>query len=91
MLTVRRPFFLDIVLNGHFLDVNIKNVDEFSVLSERAMSQFIVKSTKYIKRTDDLAIRPVTVWVVADLESKDGQDLYSNAIKSLVQISDRSQ
>lgn len=84
--------FLDFVFtfrlknDGLSAEYKAENENQFSQLSERAANSFIVKNMKHLKRTDDISNRPVTVWIVADLESKDGQELYGNAIKSLVRL-----
>ncbi|KRZ49842.1 UDP-glucose:glycoprotein glucosyltransferase 1 [Trichinella nativa] len=59
------------------------SVEKFSHLDSSGKTQFIIESILYLTKNDDDILRPVTLWIVADVESDDGQQFFLNAIKYL--------
>ncbi|KRY68048.1 UDP-glucose:glycoprotein glucosyltransferase 1 [Trichinella pseudospiralis] len=59
------------------------SVEKFSHLDSSEKTQFIIDSILYLTKNDDDILRPVTLWIVADVESDDGQQFFLNAIKYL--------
>lgn len=60
-----------------------KNSLEFAKLRDRQKTANLISAMKYLKKNDDLYTRPITIWIVADLETADGRELFYNAIKHL--------
>ncbi|KAK7090839.1 UDP-glucose:glycoprotein glucosyltransferase 1-like isoform X2 [Littorina saxatilis] len=60
------------------------SVDEpetFTLLSSSEMSAAVADRMKYITKRDEDSVRPVSIWVVCDLETAEGRDLMYSAIK----------
>uniref|UniRef100_A0A914V212 UDP-glucose:glycoprotein glucosyltransferase 1 n=1 Tax=Plectus sambesii TaxID=2011161 RepID=A0A914V212_9BILA len=74
--------FLDLTDTYEYKAPTLK---DFALLHERQKNQVILRTMKHLKRNDELITRPVTVWVVGDLETSEGRELYYNAIKHLKQ------
>lgn len=80
ILNDRDAFYLDMT---DVMEYHPKNAYEFGKLREKEKTAFMISKLKYLKKNDDLYTRPVTVWIVADLETIEGRELYYNAIKHL--------
>ncbi|XP_021356134.1 UDP-glucose:glycoprotein glucosyltransferase 1-like isoform X2 [Mizuhopecten yessoensis] len=66
------------------LEANVYgDVDQFSVLNTKAMTSIMTQNMKYLTRKDEDMLRPVTMWVVCDLETAEGRDLLYSALKQL--------
>ncbi|XP_069103600.1 UDP-glucose:glycoprotein glucosyltransferase 1-like [Argopecten irradians] len=59
------------------------DVDKFRNLNSKAMTSVMTQNMKYLTRKDEDMLRPVTMWVVCDLETPEGRDLLYSALKQL--------
>uniref|UniRef100_A0A915JM16 UDP-glucose:glycoprotein glucosyltransferase n=1 Tax=Romanomermis culicivorax TaxID=13658 RepID=A0A915JM16_ROMCU len=81
ILKPKDPVHLDLT---DVFEYKAENAEEFEKLGNNlAKNQFIVQNMKYAKLNDDVPLRPVTVWVIADWNSSVGLTMSINAIKSL--------
>ncbi|XP_078695179.1 UDP-glucose:glycoprotein glucosyltransferase 1-like [Branchiostoma floridae x Branchiostoma belcheri] len=55
----------------------------FSRLSSNQMAATLANSMKYLTKKDEFVTRPVTMWVVCDMESTEGRQLLYDAIKHM--------
>ncbi|KAJ8030685.1 UDP-glucose:glycoprotein glucosyltransferase 1 [Holothuria leucospilota] len=79
ILSPENPRFID--LTGS-VDLSSGLSDEkIATMKETELTAAVTDSMKYITKRDDEAIRPVSVWVVADLSTQEGRGLYSEAVK----------
>ncbi|XP_022095271.1 UDP-glucose:glycoprotein glucosyltransferase 1-like isoform X2 [Acanthaster planci] len=53
----------------------------FQGLSTSGQTAAVTNSMKYLTKKDDLSLRPVSMWIVCDLETTEGRMLVSNANK----------
>ncbi|CDW52566.1 udp glucose:glycoprotein glucosyltransferase [Trichuris trichiura] len=67
-------------------EYKVSTVGEFKKLERKQQNQYIVQSRRYLTKNDESILRPVTLWVVANVATKDGRDLYLAAIRSLKQL-----
>ncbi|XP_060085960.1 UDP-glucose:glycoprotein glucosyltransferase 1-like [Ylistrum balloti] len=66
------------------LDADVYNdVHKFEVLNTKAMTSVMTQNMKYLTRKEENMLRPVTMWVVCDLETPEGRDLLYSALKQL--------
>ncbi|XP_071798762.1 UDP-glucose:glycoprotein glucosyltransferase 1-like isoform X1 [Asterias amurensis] len=70
------------------LDLTAKPVDTssltlttFQSLSRNEKVASITNSMKYLTKRDDVSLRPVSMWIVCDLETAEGRTLFSNGVK----------
>ncbi|KFD61319.1 hypothetical protein M514_11774 [Trichuris suis] len=68
------------------MEYKVRTVDELKELGRKQQNQYIVQSRRYLTKNDESVLRPVTLWVVANVATKDGRDLYLAAIRSLKQL-----
>ncbi|XP_071084353.1 UDP-glucose:glycoprotein glucosyltransferase 1-like isoform X2 [Haliotis cracherodii] len=60
----------------------------FSMMNARDMASIMADNMKYLTRREEEALRSVSMWVVADLETTQGRQLMYNAIKHLKSSAD---
>ncbi|XP_002732378.1 UDP-glucose:glycoprotein glucosyltransferase 1-like, partial [Saccoglossus kowalevskii] len=84
-------------LNPRILTPDIKHIDlssptgdtdanvyeAFSQLKPGEMSATVANSMKYMTKRDDYSVRPVTNWIVCDLETEQGRLLLRDGIKQM--------
>lgn len=58
-----------------------KSFSEFAQLKEPKKVQCITANMRYLKKMEEDQTMPLTLWVVADLDSEDGRQFAYNAIK----------
>uniref|UniRef100_A0A5S6QWU0 UDP-glucose:glycoprotein glucosyltransferase n=1 Tax=Trichuris muris TaxID=70415 RepID=A0A5S6QWU0_TRIMR len=68
------------------MQYKVRTVDELRQLGLKQQNQYIVQSRLYLTKNDESTLRPVTLWVVANVATREGRDLYLTAIKSLKQL-----
>ncbi|KAK7477135.1 hypothetical protein BaRGS_00031621 [Batillaria attramentaria] len=57
--------------------------ETFELLNTREMSAVVADRMKYLTKRDEAAVRPVSLWVICDLETEGGRDIMYNAIKQV--------
>ena len=92
MLKTKQNFFL--ILNRHILkcvtgifvaDSSIvKDTAAFGNLQSAEMTSALTGSLHYLVKKDEPALRPMTSFIVADLETPKGREIIYDAIKFLV-------
>uniref|UniRef100_A0A0N4XT99 UDP-glucose:glycoprotein glucosyltransferase (inferred by orthology to a D. melanogaster protein) n=1 Tax=Nippostrongylus brasiliensis TaxID=27835 RepID=A0A0N4XT99_NIPBR len=60
-----------------------QKVSDFKKLKEPEKTQCIVSSMKYLKKSDEDQTTPLTMWVVADLDSENGRLFAYDAMKHI--------
>ncbi|KAL9964464.1 hypothetical protein ACROYT_G028110 [Oculina patagonica] len=65
-------------------DVEINDPEAFSMLDSPQMTSVIVKDLKYFtKQGEELSLKPITNWVIADLAKKEGRALVKAALQQM--------
>ncbi|KAK6033739.1 UDP-glucose:Glycoprotein Glucosyltransferase [Ostertagia ostertagi] len=64
-------------------DCNVNSVSDFVKLKDSEKIQCIATKMRYVKKSDEDSTMPLTLWIVADLESEHGRQMVYNAIKFL--------
>lgn len=59
------------------------SVEDFSALKASEMTSIMTNSFRYLSTKSEPAIRPLTVWVVADFDTEEGRGLLVDAVKYL--------
>lgn len=66
------------------LKLSAISVEDFSALKASEMTSIMTNSFRYLSTKSEPAIRPLTVWVVADFDTEEGRSLLLDAVKYLV-------
>ncbi|VDM62368.1 unnamed protein product [Angiostrongylus costaricensis] len=80
---------LDAVLQKKFLELTdtssckAKTLSEFVELRSSRKVQCIIEEMQYLRKGEDELTMPLTLWVVADLETAKGREIVYNAIRHL--------
>ncbi|CEF63031.1 UDP-glucose:glycoprotein glucosyltransferase 1 [Strongyloides ratti] len=61
----------------------VKNVNEFNKLSDVEKTQCIITKMKYFTRSDVESTKPLTIWLVGDMEQFESREMLRNALKFL--------
>lgn len=81
--SMERPY-IDLTASQQIPDVDINNPGTFAMLDSPQMVSTIAKNLKYFtKQGEELTLKPVTNWVVADLSMKEGRALVKAALKQM--------
>ncbi|KAK5964500.1 UDP-Glucose Glycoprotein glucosylTransferase [Trichostrongylus colubriformis] len=64
-------------------ECKVDSLSDFAKLKDSEKIRCIAKKMAYVKKTDDHSAMPLTLWVVADLDSEHGRQIVYSAIKSL--------
>ncbi|XP_067039989.1 UDP-glucose:glycoprotein glucosyltransferase 1-like [Acropora muricata] len=81
--SLERPY-IDLTGSGKITDVDINDAEAFSKLDSSEMISAVVKDLKYFtKQDEELSLKPITNWVIADLGIKEGRSLVRAALKHL--------
>uniref|UniRef100_A0A183IHE1 Glyco_transf_24 domain-containing protein n=1 Tax=Soboliphyme baturini TaxID=241478 RepID=A0A183IHE1_9BILA len=75
------PWCLDLT------DINeyeIKGLKEFDLLTKQQRSQYIIQKMSYLVKNDEPVLRPVTMWLVIDVETEKGRNVLRTALLHLV-------
>lgn len=70
--------------HGNTAQKVIENPEAFGSLSAADMTGVVTSSLRYLAKQDEKSTRAITVWIVADLGTKEGRAVLYNAIKHLV-------
>lgn len=62
------------------------SVEDFSALKAPEMTSILANTCRYLSTKSEPAIRPLTVWVVADFDTTEGRALLLDAVKYLVSL-----
>ncbi len=71
-------------LTAQPVDTSSMSLIAFQSLSSDDKVAAITTSMKYLTKRDDVSLRPVSMWIVCDLETPEGRTLFSNAVKYMV-------
>ena len=66
------------------LKLSAISVEDFSDLKASEMTSILTNSFRYLSTKTEPAIRPLTVWIVADVDTEEGRMLLLEAVKYLV-------
>ncbi|ELU12397.1 hypothetical protein CAPTEDRAFT_227323 [Capitella teleta] len=61
----------------------LTDLEAFQELSPGKMASAVANGLKYLAKKDEDAVRPVTMWIIADLESPEGRSTVYDAIKQM--------
>lgn len=60
------------------------SLEDFSALKAPEMTSILANTFRYLSTKSEPAIRPLTVWLVADFDTEEGRTLLLEAVKYLV-------
>ncbi|XP_041360300.1 UDP-glucose:glycoprotein glucosyltransferase 1-like [Gigantopelta aegis] len=80
---VLSPSKITLDITENIDDEILHDPDTFSHLPARDKTSVIAGNLKYLARKEEETLHPVTMWVVADLDSVEGRQHMYNAIKQL--------
>lgn len=60
------------------------SLEDFSALEAPEMTSILANTFRYLSTKSEKAIRPLTVWIVADFDTEEGRALLLDAVKYLV-------
>ncbi|XP_020604845.1 UDP-glucose:glycoprotein glucosyltransferase 1-like isoform X2 [Orbicella faveolata] len=81
--SMERPY-IDLTGSHRMPDVEINDPEAFGTLDSSQMASVIVKDLKYFtKQGEELTLKPITNWVIADLANKEGRALVKAALQQM--------
>ncbi|XP_068732744.1 UDP-glucose:glycoprotein glucosyltransferase 1-like [Montipora capricornis] len=81
--SLERPY-IDLTGSKQIPDVDINDSEAFAKLDSSQMISLIAKDLKYFtKEGEELSLKPVTNWVIADLANKEGRSLVKAALEQM--------
>lgn len=83
ILSTKSSSYVDMTGESN-LRLSAVSVEEFSALKATEMTSIMTNSFHYLSTKSEPAIRPLTVWIVADFDTEEGRELFLEAIKYLV-------